>query len=991
VSSWAERRLAGTPGEGGKFALVIDEAGMVGTDQMNRVLSEVEKRGGKVVLVGDWEQLQPIEAGAAFRTIAGATGYHVIGEVQRQREEWAREATKGLAAGREDDFTIGMNAYADRGHIKTGLMREDGSQIDLPATWRAAEGKTGGPLTADDRRIIATIADYQLSRVMAGALWREIQAGAENEKLPQDFKHWQQQRNDAAATLSRDLENAKPWLSRYGVAGDGLAADILFAEGGITRENAQAAAPEHAKSLGLDLAPLDKVLSFDFRSGARDALLSDWSQHQAADPDKSRLILAYTRQDVAALNEVARQAMQRDGRLSPNEERITTPDGELAVAAGDRIMFLANDRSLGVQNGTLGSVVAIEPPAEGSAAPILRVKLDRGAEINIDTGHYNDIAHGYAATIHKTQGATVDETFVLASSNMDRHLSYVSMSRHRDNATMYAAATDALSPATLIRTLAKGRPAQAISDHLDLATSRQGIEPPADRLADLRETPTRQRMWASEEPETPLDRQTMEKRAARALGRALDDTERTRVATLHTYQKARSEAGALWAEMTADGKDGRPPKDHQSYSAFQTAQGRRNAAAAAIGEELDQYRPLLKSARINGQGLAADILVAQGTKRQVAELQAPRFTKEKGLQDAPPPPKADRPAPKPAIPVAAPARRGSSTPPIAPTAERRSAFERKAPEWYAEHGMGYERRRLAAAAASREPVPAPAPVPTPTPEKAPTEPRRGLLARMFGRRAEQQPAAGSGASSGPHKEAGADRRRGGYFSNFENYRQGAQQPAAPAGTIDKVTAHFRVTHREPEAAAESFKTLYREAPKLALWAAHRQPLTFGDPTGERGPGFTRKDAQQVLPAGDSRPPARARGIDPFGQEALARGERQALRDAASDARAQAAARKAQPAIVRSLGRLAERIERETPTDPDSKQQAAHVRDVARNLAAPDQQTRSVAHDQAERIRDAAAGKDKDALYRELEEQVRQRDQARAKHRPRDRDDGGRDR
>ena len=48
--------------------LVIDEAGMVGTRQMERVLSHAADAGAKVVLVGDPQQLQSIEAGAAFRS-----------------------------------------------------------------------------------------------------------------------------------------------------------------------------------------------------------------------------------------------------------------------------------------------------------------------------------------------------------------------------------------------------------------------------------------------------------------------------------------------------------------------------------------------------------------------------------------------------------------------------------------------------------------------------------------------------------------------------------------------------------------------------------------------------------------------------------------------------------------------------------------------------------------------------------------------------------
>ena len=57
-----------------RHVLVIDEAGMVGTRQLERVVSEAERQGAKVVLVGDPQQLQAIEAGAAFRMTAERHG-----------------------------------------------------------------------------------------------------------------------------------------------------------------------------------------------------------------------------------------------------------------------------------------------------------------------------------------------------------------------------------------------------------------------------------------------------------------------------------------------------------------------------------------------------------------------------------------------------------------------------------------------------------------------------------------------------------------------------------------------------------------------------------------------------------------------------------------------------------------------------------------------------------------------------------------------------
>ncbi|OAG78189.1 conjugal transfer protein TraA [Acetobacter malorum] len=80
--------------------LVVDEAGMVGSRQMERVLSVAHEAGAKVVLVGDPEQLQAIEAGGAFRAVAERVGSVEITTVRRQREGWQQAATKELATGR---------------------------------------------------------------------------------------------------------------------------------------------------------------------------------------------------------------------------------------------------------------------------------------------------------------------------------------------------------------------------------------------------------------------------------------------------------------------------------------------------------------------------------------------------------------------------------------------------------------------------------------------------------------------------------------------------------------------------------------------------------------------------------------------------------------------------------------------------------------------------------------------------------------------------
>src|SRR3546814_14184954 len=82
---------------------------MVGTRQMDRALSHAADAGAKVVLVGDPQQLQAIEAGAAFRAIHERHGGAEITEVRRQHEGWQQDATRHLATGRTGEA---IGAYA---------------------------------------------------------------------------------------------------------------------------------------------------------------------------------------------------------------------------------------------------------------------------------------------------------------------------------------------------------------------------------------------------------------------------------------------------------------------------------------------------------------------------------------------------------------------------------------------------------------------------------------------------------------------------------------------------------------------------------------------------------------------------------------------------------------------------------------------------------------------------------------------------------------
>ncbi len=308
--------------------LVIDEAGMVSSFQMARVLDAAEKAGAKVVLVGDAMQLQPIGAGAAFRAIAERIGSAELAGVRRQQDEWARDASKLFARG---DTTAGLEIYARRGHL--------------------VEAET---------------------------------------------------RDALIGRLVRDWTDARRKLITPSSPGRGV------------RPGTGIAAPNGGGQLR----------------------------------GEALLVLAHTNRDVHRLNEALRKVMREEGALD-GARRFRTERGMREFAAGDRIIFLENARFLEprargnrpqyVRNGMFGTVVST---GNAFRAPLLSVRLDSGSEIVLSEDSYRNIDHGYAVTIHKSQGATVDRTLVLASGMMDRHLTYVSMTRHRHRADLYAARED---------------------------------------------------------------------------------------------------------------------------------------------------------------------------------------------------------------------------------------------------------------------------------------------------------------------------------------------------------------------------------------------------------------------------------------------------------------------------------------------------------------------------------------------------------------------
>ena len=122
-----------------------------------------------------------------------------------------------------------------------------------------------------------------------------------------------------------------------------------------------------------------------------------------------------------------------------------------------------------MKNGTLGTLERVDGER-------LTIRLDgpdvarpdgagQGRAVTFDLAEYAHLDHGYAATVHRNQGATVDQAHVLATPGMDRHLIYVAMSRHRQTVRLHWGEEDFGTAARLRTVLGRERAKDTTLDY----------------------------------------------------------------------------------------------------------------------------------------------------------------------------------------------------------------------------------------------------------------------------------------------------------------------------------------------------------------------------------------------------------------------------------------------------------------------------------------------------------------------------------------------
>ncbi|MFO1259169.1 MAG: Ti-type conjugative transfer relaxase TraA [Gammaproteobacteria bacterium] len=217
----------------------------------------------------------------------------------------------------------------------------------------------------------------------------------------------------------------------------------------------------------------------------RKASIEMVAKQWAEDKSNDKLMLALMREDVLSLNKLAREQLIHEGKLEVGKA-YRVDSGERLFSVGEKIVFGENDKTLGIKNGTRAEIISLHKDK-------ISVKLNEKQNVAINLKAYNKFDYAYATTIHKAEGMTVDNCYVLMTHHCKSNETNVAMTRHRHKMKCVVDASSIRSMQSLKHSFENKREMNLAVDHAAL----HGLKPTLEQAAKvIREKEDAQRVQA---------------------------------------------------------------------------------------------------------------------------------------------------------------------------------------------------------------------------------------------------------------------------------------------------------------------------------------------------------------------------------------------------------------------------------------------------------------------------------------------------------------
>ena len=415
--------------------ILMDEAGMVSSSDMEAFLRKIRPQD-KIVYTGDDLQLAAVEAGSPMAQFMREKVVEVveIDEIVRQKDAGLLAVATAFAHGRneeavqlaapymttvtvtDDDYKAAEASKADAKPVNGPMPDATRGMLDLVKAIR----KKHKDIPAPSAHAFKTVRKWLDTH-------SKTELGFEAKVLaPQNVRLQAIARETAQAYLELSQDERDKTLV--------LAAtnEMRRAINEKVKAGLQEQVPEGSDVASVTVTALDKTQctraelreAINYKEGmilrvpegrGRARKIVDWTI-TASDP---------TRNVVTARNRDGEERTFKPKDLNPKETGLYTPR-QLDLAVGDRVVFTENRRVDNDQNNETGTVIA-------AGADKVVIRKDDGKTVDLAVTDMHAVDHGWAVTVHRSQGRTIDRAFVagMASKMATAALAYVSCTRER--------------------------------------------------------------------------------------------------------------------------------------------------------------------------------------------------------------------------------------------------------------------------------------------------------------------------------------------------------------------------------------------------------------------------------------------------------------------------------------------------------------------------------------------------------------------------------
>ena len=425
--------------------ILMDEAGMVSSREMEAFLQKVRPQD-KIVYTGDDLQLAAVEAGSPMAQMMREKVVEVaeIDEIVRQKDAGLLAVATAFAHGRNQEavqlaapymtaVTVTDADYQSAEAVKEPVASETinakatDAMLEYVAGIVEKDNEGGGTLTppsADDFKTVREWLDVHAVKELG---YEPLTKTGKERLAPQSVRVQAIARETADAYLKLSPDERNKTLMLAATNEMRRAINEKVKAGLVANIPDTSDAPPFVTVTALDKSQCTRAELREAINYRKDMILRvpegrgrnkrivDWTI-TASDP---------TRNTVTVTNRDGEEKTFRPRELNPKETGLYTPR-KLDLATGDRVVFTENRRNDGYQNNETGTVVGVETDK-------VTIRKDSGEQIDLAVGNMHTLDHGWAVTVHRSQGRTVDRAFVagMASKMATAALAYVSCTRER--------------------------------------------------------------------------------------------------------------------------------------------------------------------------------------------------------------------------------------------------------------------------------------------------------------------------------------------------------------------------------------------------------------------------------------------------------------------------------------------------------------------------------------------------------------------------------